>query len=195
MTHGLPTGRVGQWLALGLAVLMLVMLWGAVASPLIAWHAARDEALAERRTLAGHMAGIAAELEPLEHAAAQTAAAGPQAGAILDEPTDAVAGAALQQRVQDIAGRAGATLSSTEALPAEAAGAYRRIRLRVSVTAHWPVLVAMLQALAEQGTPQMLVDDLQLRSAPILLDREDAPLDASLTVLALRAGTAEGAAR
>ena len=102
--------------------------------------------------------------------------------------------AELQQRVQDIAAKSGATLASTEALAAEAAGGYRRIRMRVALTARWPVLVAMLQALAEQASPQMLVDDVQLRSAPVLLDRDDPPLDASFTVLALRAGAEPAAA-
>lgn len=193
MATALPTGRVGQWLALGLALMVLAMAWLAVAAPLIQWHAERNEALAQRRALAARMAGIAAELPQFERAAAQAEAAGPPAGAMLDAPTDAVAGATLQQRVQDIASRAGATLSSTEALPAETAGAYRRVRLRVALTAHWPVLVAMLQALAQQGAPQMLVDDLQLRGAPVLLERNDPPLDASFTVLALRA--AEPSAR
>ncbi len=188
MAPALPTGRAGQWLALGLAALVATLLWAVVALPLIQWHAARNEALVERRALAGRMAGLAAELPLLNRAAAQTADAGPPAGAMLDQPSDAVAGAALQQRVQDIATKAGATLSSTEALPAEAAGAYRRIRLRLALTAHWPVLVGMLQGLALQTAPQMLVDDLQLRSAPVLLDRGDPPLDASFTVLALRAG-------
>jgi len=193
MLSALPTGRAGQWLALGLAAVLLAVLWAAVASPLIGWHGARSEALAQRRVLASRMAGIAAELPEFKRVAAKAAAAAPPTGAMLDEPTDAVAGAALQQRVQDIASRAGATLSSAEALPAETAGAYRRIRLRVALTVHWPVLVATLQALAEQGTPQMLVDDLQLRGAPVLLEHDDPPLDASFTVVALRA--AEPAAR
>lgn len=189
MAPALPSGRAGQWLALGLAAVVLALLWEVAALPLIQWHAARAQALAERRVLAGRMAGLAAELPLLSRAAAQAAAAGPPAGAMLDQPSDAVAAAALQQRVQDIASKAGATLSSAEALPAEAAGAYRRIRLRVALTAHWPVLVGMLQGLAVQTVPQMLVDDVQLRSAPVLLDRNDPPLDASFTVLALRAGT------
>ena len=189
MLPALPTGRAGRWLALGLAVLVVLVFWAAVVSPLVGWYDARDEALQQRRALAARMAGLAAELPKLDRAAAKVAAEGPPPGAMLDQPSDAVASAALQQRVQDIAAKAGATLSSTEALPAEAAGAYRRVRLRVALTAHWPVLVKMLEAIALQAAPQMLVDDVQLRSAPVLLDRGDPPLDASLTILALRAGT------
>lgn len=194
MLPALPTGRAGQWLALGLAVLTILVFWIVVVSPLIGWYDARAEAFQQRQALAGRMVGLAAELPELDRAAAKAAAEGPPAGAMLDQPSDAVASAALQQRVQDLAAKAGATLSSTEGLPAEAAGAYRRVRLRVALTAHWPVLVKMLQAIALQATPQMLVDDVQLRSAPILLDRSDPPLDASLTIVALRAGT-EPAAR
>ena len=189
MFASLPTGRTGQWLALGLALLVLALTWLAVASPLVEWYDARRETLEQRRALVARMAGLAAELPQLERAATQAAHEGPPPGAMLDQPSDAVASATLQQRVEDIAAKAGATLASTEALPAETVGAFRRVRLRVALTAHWPVLVSMLQALATQATPQMLVDDLQLRSAPVLLDRGDPPLDASFTVLALRAGT------
>ncbi len=186
MALALPTGRSGRALALALAALAAAVVWLAVASPLVAWHAQRTEAVAARALLAKRMAQIAASLPLWEARARADAAAGPAPGAVLGQPSDAVAAAALQQVVQDLARTAGATLASAEALPAEPAGAYRRIRLRAALSADWPVLVALLQAIG-QATPQMTIDDLALRRAPVLLGVTNPPLDASFTVLAFRA--------
>jgi general secretion pathway protein M len=105
---------------------------------------------------------------------------------LLDGATDAVAAAALQQRVQDMATRAGATLTSAETLPATQTGAYRRIGLHVSLNAPWAVLARLLAAV-DQGTPRMLVDDLQLHGARLVARPADPALDAGFTVFAFRA--------
>ena len=47
----LPMGRTGQLLAMGLAALGLAALWLGIASPLIAWHGERAEALANGSNL------------------------------------------------------------------------------------------------------------------------------------------------
>ena len=48
MKLNLPTGRTGQFAALGLPVLTLAALWLGVATPLMEWHGDRDTALARR---------------------------------------------------------------------------------------------------------------------------------------------------
>jgi general secretion pathway protein M len=97
-----------------------------------------------------------------------------------------VAAPALQGRLQEMAARAGAPLSSAEALPGEAAGSWRRIGVRVTVNAPWPAIVRLLQGIGT-ASPRMLVDDLQLRAPPLLLRTGPRPVDASFTVLAFRA--------
>ena len=185
----LPTGRTGQALAVGLLAVVAVLVWLVVAAPLAAWHADRAEALATRTALALRMAQLAERLPELQRQAAASAAAGPAANALFAGSSDAVAGASLQQAVQDMAARAGATLSSTEALAADQAGAYRRISLRVAVNAPWPLLVEMLRQSAE-ATPQMLVDDLQVRGNRAVGVQGVVPLDASWTVMGFRAAPA-----
>lgn len=180
------TGQAGRWAALGLAVLLLALMWLAVAAPLLDWHRDRAEALAQRAVLAQRMAQIAAGLPVLQRTVQAGAASGPPVGAVLTQPTDAVAAAALSQAVQDMAVRAGSSPSSIETLAPEATGAYRRIRLRIALSAPLPALVGLLQAM-DQATPRMLVDDLQLRAAPVLMGRDNPPLDASMTVMAFRA--------
>ncbi len=186
MIESLPTGRRGQALALALLLLVLAAAWLAVASPLLDWHTDRAEALQQRGLLARRMAQVAAGLPELQRQAAAAAAAGPVAATLLDGSTDAVAGANLQQLVQDMAGRAGATLSSTETLPAEAVADYRRIGVRVALSAPWAVLVQLLRAI-EQASPQMLVDDLQIHGVRQFGVTGEPPLDASFTVLGFRA--------
>src|SRR6478672_4460952 len=100
----LPTGRRGQLLELGLTLAVLGGAWAGIAAPLLDWHALRADQV--RR--------VAAPGRPAE-------------GAVLDGASDALAAAALQGRLQEMAARAGAPLSSAEALPGEAAGTWRRI--------------------------------------------------------------------
>lgn len=106
---------------------------------------------------------------------------------LLEGASDPVAGAALQSQVQAMTSRAGAALASAELLPAEAAGRYRRIALRVAVNGSWPAIVALLRAV-EEATPRMLVDELQVRDAPSIAPGSGRPVAASLTVVAFRAG-------
>ena len=140
----LPEGRRGQALAVGLLLLCLGLVWIVVAAPLIALHGERAEVIAGRRALAARMAQLAATLPDLRAQAASVQAVGPAQAALLGGATDAVAGATLQQLVLDLAVQAGATPSSTETLAAEQVGAYRRVGVRIALTAPWPVLVRLL---------------------------------------------------
>ena len=184
----LPTGRPGQLLAVLLVCLALALAWTAVASPLLDWHAERAEALDRRATLARRMAQIAATLPQLQAEANAAAHSGPAPVALLAGSSDAVAGAALQQKLQEMAAGSGLTLSSAETLPPQQSGAYRLIAVRVAVNAPWPGLVKLLQSI-DEANPQMLVDDLQLHGQAGYIRQPDAPLDASFTAMAFRAGT------
>ncbi len=182
--EALPTGRRGQTLAVALLLLVVAAAWMAVAAPLLDWHADRAEALQQRSLLARRMGQVAAGLPELQRQAAASAV-GPVAATLLDGSTDAVAGATLQQLVQDMASHAGATLSSTETLPAEAVAAYRRIGVRVALSVQWGVLVQLLRAI-EQASPQMLVDDLQIHGGRQFGIATEPPLEASFTVIGFR---------
>jgi general secretion pathway protein M len=192
METGLPDGLRGQILATALTLVVLVGLWFGVAAPLIDWYHDRAEALAQRQSLLRHMQELVETLPALEHA---RPSGPPTRAALLPGATDALAAAAMQNAVQAMAGGLHAELASIETLPAETRGAYRRIGLRVSLAAPWPVLVALLRE-AGQGEPGMLVDDLQLRANPMEANRQasiaGAPVSASFTLLAFRAAPAGG---
>jgi general secretion pathway protein M len=189
MDTALPDGLRGRILALALTVTLLAALWVGVAQPIFAWHAARAEALAQRRALLQRMTALVATLPELQREASQHHA---PAAALLEDSSDAIAGATLQTAVQRMATAAGATLRSLETLPAEQSGHYRRISLRISTDAPWPVLIALMRAI-EEGTPQMLIDDLQLRAPPVELRAATTPISAAFTVVAFRATPAGGA--
>ena len=193
LAQRLPTGRPGQLLAVALTLIALLLVWEAIASPLIDWYDARADAVTTGRETAARMRNLAAELPALQREAARARLAGPPVSSLLGGSSDAVAAATLQGRMQDMAGTAGTALSSTEALPARQQGAYRRVALRVSFNASLPVLVKLLQTI-ETSTPRMLVDDIQLHTSPIIIaqgHQSSPPLDVSLTVVGFRAGHAD----
>ena len=189
---GLPTGRAGSLLALGLALIVLLTAWFAVAAPLLDWYAERGARLDQRLVLARRMAALAATLPRLRQAEAGAATSGIAPSMLLEGATDAVAAATLQERVQDMARQAGVSLASAETLPATPAGAYRRIGLRVSLSGPWPVLVTLLEQV-EQASPRMLLDDLQLHGPRMVAPPPNPPLEAGFTVFAFRAPIAASA--
>ena len=189
--RALPTGRSGRLLALGILLLLLLLLWQAIASPLLDLYRDRTQALDARRAVAVHMAAQAAQLPALRRLAASSGAhSGPVT--LIAGNSDAIAAAALQERVQQMATGLGATLSSTESLPPTPvpAGNYRRVGVRIAITAPFDVMVRLLAAI-EQASPSMLIDDLQLHGSRIQL-QPNAPIEGSLTVLAFRRGTGAG---
>ena len=181
--RGLPTGPRGRALALAIAGLLLAAVWLVAAVPLIEWHGARAERLVQRRALAERMALLAETLPRLRLDAASGERAPP---ALLDGGSDSLAGAALQSKVQEMAAQAGAALSSAELLPAEAAGAYRRVSLRISAGGSWAALVALLQAM-DQATPRMMVDEMRVQNAPSIAPGAGRPVAATLTIVGFRA--------
>jgi general secretion pathway protein M len=187
------TGGRGRALALCLTVLVLAAAWVGAVQPLLAWHADRADMLLRRRAVAERMRDLGATLPSLRRQAEQGAGPAP-VRATLEGATDAVAGAALQERMQAMAADAGASLTSIETLPAEQAGAWRRIGLRVALAAPWPVLVRLLEAI-DAATPRMLVDDLHVHSTLVVRDPVALPLQTSFTVYAFRPGDQPAAVR
>jgi hypothetical protein len=191
MNPALPTGQVGRLLALSVTLVVLLVGWFAVASPLLDWYADRAEHLALRRVLVRRTEVIAQTLPELRQAAARDVVQARATSNLLDGGTDAIAAAALLQWVQDAASRTGTRLSSTEALPATPTGADRRIGVHVAFNAPWPMLIKLLQAV-EQAAPRMLIDDLQIHERQYAAQPLNTGLDAGFTILAFRSGGAPG---
>ncbi|WP_428390403.1 type II secretion system protein GspM [Lichenicoccus sp.] len=182
----LPTGRNGRLLAVLIALLVLAVLWLAIALPLLDWHATRAEALAERRALADRMTLLVARL-PAMQARAQALRAPGRAGAtaLIAGNSDAVASAEIQEKVASLASSLGLSLASTETLAAASEGSYRRVGVRVSMDAGFEVVVRLLGAI-EAARPSLLIDDLQIHGTRLLGQTGAAPLNVAFTVIGYR---------
>lgn len=181
MKHSLPTGRTGRLLALGLTSLALTVLWLGIVMPLIAWHSDRTEALA-------HLEALAAALPSLQEQAKAVEAGGAGEAALLDGDNDSMASASLQERLQGMFMQAGVQLNSVETLPGDDAGAYRRIGLRISFNASWPVLMTVLKEM-HVATPSLLVDELQLTPALHRISTAPGSFDVACAIFAFRAAS------
>ncbi len=175
-------------LAACFAVLALFFAWLGVIGPASDFYAAQSEDIAALQTRVAREAALIETL-PLIRREADASATAP-ARAVLAGSSDAIAGATLQEQVQAMAGSASAQLTSIETLPAEQVGSYRRIGVRVELSAQLSVVVALLRAI-EQATPSMLVDDIRLTATPVGPQNAQLPMDCTFTVYAFRIGTAK----
>ena len=183
-----PTGRNGKVLAASLALLALLTAWLGLIAPVLDWYDGRSARLADMQARIGREWALVMSLPTLKKEAA--AAAQTPARAALTGSTDAIAGAALQEQVQQLAGAASAQLTSVETLPADQVGLYRRIGVRVELNAPLGVVVALLKSI-EEAQPSMLVDELHLTGSAVNGSTAPLPLDASFTVYGFRVGTAK----
>jgi general secretion pathway protein M len=183
----LPQGRAGQGLALLIALLALTLLWLGIIAPLSAWYFARADLLAQEQQEIARGEALRQSL-PALRAAAQAAAAQADAnGILLPGGTDDIAGANLQQDLQNLAAQAGTSLDSITTVPSQPEGTLRRIGVQVSVTATWPVLIALLAAIGSTR-PRMIVDQLTVTNPSSASPGQDAQLQAGFTVAAFRTG-------
>ncbi len=186
MAEALPTGRRGQALALALAGLALALAWFAIVSPAWSWFDDRDMALDQRQTLLQHMRDAAATLPALRAAAASNVNRGDTTvETMLPGATDALAAAALQERVQKLSGIAGVSLSAVETLPAVQARTWHKIPLRISLNAPWPVLVNLLRAL-EDSPVRIVIDDVHFHAATLVARPTVLPIQASMVLYGFR---------
>jgi len=190
MTSGtltLPEGRAGQALAIAVTIIVAAAIWLGVVMPLLGWYAGQSDALATAQLEAAHLQALQASLPELRRRIAETAIQSSAAEVLLQGGSDAIAGANLQAALNTLATQAGASLDSTESVPAEASGGLRRIGVAVSLTATWPTLVAFLTAI-DLASPRMIVSDLTVSADSEPDSRQDVSLQASFTVAAFRAG-------
>lgn len=190
----MPTGRRGQALALALALAVLAALYLSVAAPLLGVYAQRRQEIAERRLLLPRLQAAAAELPALRADIARLRAGQKARGLTLAGATDAIASATLESRIDGFARAVGATIGSTEILPAQPRGPYRRIGLRLVLTGSYETLVNLL-ARIETARPPLVMDNLQLHGALGRPGAQNAAtIDAGLDVYGFRMATTRAAA-
>lgn len=184
----LLTGRSGQALAVGAALLAVALIWFGVVDPARAWLEDQGLKLEQRQALLHRMQEIATTLPNLRAAAAGKSAESVGTGGILlPGGNDAVAAAGLQETVQKMASTAGANLTAVETLPVSQSGKWHKVSLRISLNAPWPVLMDLLQSI-ERSPMRILVDDVHLHSATVVSRPTVLPIQASMVVYGFRPG-------
>lgn len=185
MSGQLPHGPAGRALAGAVAVLGLLLLWFGLIAPALEWQAGLREQLDRQTAVVERMRGLAAAVPALKREAEAAMAGHGGADAALEGASDAVAAANLQQSLDDLAKVAGVRIGSAETLPAEAAGSWQAITVRITMVAPWPTLVHLLQSIAS-STTAMAVDNLQLRPPPRDARDPARPIDTAFSVTAWR---------
>jgi hypothetical protein len=172
----MPTGRRGQLLALSLLLIALGAVYFLIVSPLLELYAERAAVLENQRALAPRLHAAEDELPLLHARVEQLRAAAGTRKLTLEGASDAIAAASLQSRIEELANSVGATIGSTESLPAEARSGYRRIGLRYVLSGQYETLVKFLAKL-ESATPPLVIDNLHIHG---VLRRPGTPAAAGL---------------
>lgn len=157
----MPTGQRGQLLAAGLLFLALGSIYFLAVAPLIDLYQQREARIEDGLILLPRLQAVAAELPALRSQVARLRTAARTRKVTLEGASDAIASANLQSRIEALATSAGATIGSTESLPAETRDSYRRIGLRFALNGPYETLVRLLAKLQE-STPPLVVDNLQV---------------------------------
>jgi Tfp pilus assembly protein PilO len=181
----LPTGREGSLLALGLALAALAAIYVLIALPMENLYAAQAERAEMQRSLLLKLNAVANELPQLRSQVSELRAGVDSRRLTLGGASDAIAAAALQGHIEELATGAGVTIGSTEGLPTEAEGAYRRLGLRVVLSGSDAALMKLLAAL-EAATPPVVIDNLQIHGMQRRTGMPQAALDATLDVFGFR---------
>jgi general secretion pathway protein M len=188
MALALPVGQRGRYLAAGLAVFAVVVVWLGVVAPVLDFYGTRQDEVDALRARAAREAALIEAMPGLRQRAALVSRTPTRA--VLPGSSDAIAGASLQEQVQTMASGVNAQLTSIETLPGEQVGSYRRIGVRVELSAQLSVVIHLLAAI-EGAQPSMLLDDVRLTGTPVGPQNAQLPLDAAFTVYAFRVGTAK----
>jgi general secretion pathway protein M len=134
-----------------------------IVAPLLDMYSDGQRALAEKRMLAQRLEANAATLPELQAQLAELTARANTREIMLEGNSDAIAGANLQSRLGKLASSTGVTIGSTEAVPPENRGVYRRIGLRLAVNGEYAAIVKLLGAV-DQAAPPLVLANLQIHA-------------------------------
>ncbi|HUC72909.1 MAG TPA: type II secretion system protein GspM [Stellaceae bacterium] len=148
-------------LAVGLLLLVLGSFYFLAVAPLVELYQQRQARIEDGRMLLPRLHAVAAGLPALRARVAELRAAARTRKVTLEGASDAIASASLQSRIEGFATSVGATIGSTESLPADTLDGYRRIGLRFALNGTYETLVRLLAEL-EEATPPLVVDNLQV---------------------------------
>lgn len=170
-------GWVSRLAALALSAGLAFAVYIFVAAPIIVGYAETDAAVAQAADLLERYRRVAAARPALQQRLDALKSRQSEIGAYLSGETDALAGAELQELVNATVAKSGGGLRSVQILPAKSDGGFRRIGVRVQMTATIAQVLHVLHGL-EAGSTLLFVDNLEVsnrrarrrRNQPVEMD-------------------------
>ena len=180
MSHSdrlIAPGWVSRLAAYALSAGLVVALYVLVAAPIVAGYAETDAAVAQASEELDRYRRVAAARPALQERLDALKSRQSEIGTYLGGETDALAGAELQELVNATVATGGGGLRSVHILPVKADGGFRRIGVRVQMTATIAQVLRVLHGL-EAGSTLLFVDNLEVsnrrarrrRNQPVEMD-------------------------
>ncbi len=173
----MASGWVSRLAALALSAGVAFALYVFVVAPIVTGYAETDAAVAQEAELLDRYRRVAAARPALQERLDALKSRQSEIGTYLSGGTDALAGAELQELVNATVAKGGGGLRSVQILPVKAAGGFRRIGVRVQMTATIAQVLRVLHGL-EAGSTLLFVDNLEIsnrrarrrRNQPVEMD-------------------------
>lgn len=157
--------------ALGLLFAVLVLLYFAIAAPLIGLGREYGDTIEDLRFRLTRLRKVASEKEGLMQRLEKLKAEGQDDERYLAKNTAALASAELQTRIKEAVGNAGGELTSTQVIPERNEERFTRIAVKVRMNGSTPVLREVLHSF-ESAEPYLFIENLNIR--PIRMPRNPA---------------------
>lgn len=168
--------------ALGLLAVFIAAVWAFVALPIAARIDDYDRSIAQTRELLVRSQRKAAEA-PALRVQRETLEADLKAGSgFLEGDSFELIAADLQDRIKRIVTRHGGALDSLQTLPFQLQEGYRRVAVRVTLSADTPALQKVLYDI-EGARPFLLVDNLEISASALRTSRRPGDAESLLVRL------------
>lgn len=154
---------VSRSVALLLLVVVAAAGYALLVEPIIAAYAETDRAIADTRERLEHFERLGARRPELSEQMAELERRQASQGYYLSGGTDALAAAGLQDRLKQVVEAHGATIGSIQPLPGADEQGFRRVTVRVQMTATTESLFRSVYAL-EAGVPLVFIDNIDVQS-------------------------------
>jgi general secretion pathway protein M len=146
-------------LAIGLLLLLVVVVVRIAMVPIVSTYLGNREAIVQMQDTITRYSKLSAQLDTLRLAVEELKEADDLDRYVLAQESEALAAAALQERVKAVVTNSGGTLSSTQVLPADADKGFKRIGVSVRMGVSIDALQRVLYEL-ENDLPYLVADDI-----------------------------------
>jgi hypothetical protein len=161
----LPTGVRGQFMAVALLLILLLLAYQFIGLPLLDAYQARSQAIEDTERTIRRYRNLLAQEPALRAFSERYASQRPLAPLLLPGGNPALSGAALQQQLQDLAGQHDVRVLSLRVRQTEEDGLFERIAVEARMQSDITGLRDLLYDI-EQSEPYLFVENLAVRSRP-----------------------------